>query len=282
MAKRSNPPQFLEMNRFVRRYAWALFAILAAQVASAASEWGPEQDGVRTSLSTVEPVFSLGKPMVFRLVMENRGERVVNYDRQQVAVNSSMSIEGNDGVSVPFVAMTVQTLGGPRPLNPGERCVLFEALDVADQYLITSPGTYTFRFKGRDKTFGDVAIPPSNTITIQVTDGPLQPSRVIARRLLDAGKASGWRVGIVKEGTVGTTLALNRIERRTKDNSPVLVWITGSTSAEEIPRLGVQRTAQLVGHSPWGEVYLWSGDADGEAWVTARELLVTALTIEEH
>jgi hypothetical protein len=173
----------------VRVCTLAVVAILGAGVACSLhlqeseakregpSEWGPVQEGVRTGLFAHDPEFSIGKPILFRLEMENLRRRVVHYDPQQVAVNSSMSIEGTGGVNVPFVGGSVQTVmfGDLPALNPRERTVLFEALDIADQYLLTSPGTYSVRFRGQDNAFGDVAIPASNAITIRVADGQLRP-----------------------------------------------------------------------------------------------------------
>src|SRR5262245_19280414 len=130
------------------------------------SEWGPEQEGVRTSLVAREKELSLGKPILLRLEMKNVGSRVVHYDPTQMAINSSMYIEGNDGVEVPSIAPGAQTGVDSRPMNPGERAVLFEALDIASQYLLTAPGSYTVRFRGQDRGFADTPIPPSNAITI--------------------------------------------------------------------------------------------------------------------
>jgi len=287
----------------VRVFVLAFLAIFGAAVAGSGqlkagetkgeglSDWGPEQRGVRTSLSTLDTAFTLGKPMSFRLVMENVGNRVVQFDAAQVAVNSSISIETDGGVKVPFVAMPAQTGGGSRPLKPDEECVLFETLDIADQYLLTSPGTYTVRFKGRDEGFGDVAIPPSNAITIRVADGPVRTSRMLARKLVDIGQPPEWQVGVVEEGEVvplgrssmaGTTLALSRAGRSKEETLRVLIWVTAHPSAVEPSNhdTGRERLSEPIGRCPWGEVYLWSGTAPAKELNTVRKLIATALQIE--
>lgn len=256
-------------------------------------EWGPEQNGVRTGLVTLESEFFLGKPILVRLEMQNLGNRVIQYDSQQVAVNASMTVERSDGVNAPFIVTNVQTGGGPRPLNPGDRVVLFKSLDIAAQYLLTSPGTYTVRFRGQDKAFGEVDIPTSNAITIRVADGPVQPSRLIARRLVDTVQMSGWRVGIVEEGSVvplgrslsnGATFALSRGGRTKEDALRVMIWVTASPSALEPSKQDAPRgrTAEPIGRCAWGEVYLWSGAATEEELRTVREMIATALKIEER
>jgi len=254
-------------------------------------EWGPEQEGVRTSLVAREKELSLGKPIVLRLEMENVGSRVIHYDAAQVAINSSMYIEGIDGVEVPSIAPGAQTGGGSLPLNPGERAVLFETLDIAGQYLLTAPGSYTVRFRGQDRGFADTPIPPSNAITIRVADGPVRPSRQIARSLFDAGLPPGWRVYVYEEGKVvplgrssetGTALALRRAGRSLADAHVVLIWVTTSFSPLESPKQdgALERTAEPMGRCPRGEVYLWSETATAEELSAIRTLITSALRIE--
>jgi len=256
--------------------------LLILAVMAIAGVWGAEQGGVRTSLSVQDAEIALGEPLVFRLEMENVGERVVKYDPAQVALNSSMAIAGSDGAQIPYIAMRAQTGGGSWPLEPGERRVLFETLDIADQYLITSPGTYTVRFKGQN------AIPASNPVTIRVAEGTLRPSRVIAKRLFDAAQGSGWEVGIVEEGNVlplgrtavfGTALALRRAGWGL-DRS-LLVWVTGRPSVPQTAEsMEAWQVSEPLGPSPSGDVYWWSRKVPEEELKTARTLLVTALKIE--
>lgn len=289
----------------VRVCTLALLTILGAGVACAQhlkdaeakseglSSWAPDQEGVRTSLSARDQEFSLGRPILFRLEIENLGSRVIRYDPTQVAINSSMSIEGNDGVKVPSIAPNVQTGGDSKALKPGERTVLFETLDIADQYLLTSPGSYKVQFKGLGKGFSDTAIPPSNAITIHVADGPVQPSRMIARKLIDMEQMSGWRTQIVKEGSVvpigrasakGASFVLRRGPETKANALRMLLWVTATPSAIEPSGQDAQRgrTAERIGRCPWGDVYLWSGTAPAEELRTVRELIATALRFDER
>jgi hypothetical protein len=97
----------------------------------------------------------------------------------------------------------------------------------------------------QDRGFADTPIPPSNAITIRVADGPVRPSRQIARSLFDTGLPPGWRVYVYEEGKVvplgrssetGTALALRRAGRSLADAHVVLIWVTASFSPLESPK----------------------------------------------
>jgi hypothetical protein len=272
---------------------------------SEAFEWGSTKDGVRTGLSAIQEHFSLGKPMLFRLVIENLGSRALQVETTQVAINASMSIVRSDGTNVPYIAPGAQTGWGGPVLNPGERKVLFEGLDIADQYLIASPGTYTVQFRGNPGNVGVeelpafAAIPASNVVTIRVTDGPLKLSRLVARALFDAAmfdavQASGWRMAIYKEGDVvpvgrssvnGAALSLTLHDGRALgEQHGVLIWVTASPSAITPPEPDVKSLspAEAIGRCQWGEVYLWSANASAEELSMIRKLTATALKIDER
>jgi hypothetical protein len=262
-------------------------------------EWGPKKHGLRVSLSASDKEFSLGKPILLRLVVENQGRRAVHFAFEQLHVHLSMSIEQSDGTNVPCVVPPVQTgFGRGVVLNRGERTVLFEGLDIADQYLLTSPGTYKVRFTGQDGWPGmkdmlspSADIPASNAVTIRVADGPVKPSRLLAKELFDAAQTSGWRLEFVKEGDVvpvgrssvsGTTLALSHGLRTKGDVMRARVWVTASPSAITPPKPGENRSspAEALGRCPWGEVYLSSAIASPEELSTVRKLTATALEID--
>ncbi|HJQ97436.1 MAG TPA: hypothetical protein VJ826_03925 [Candidatus Polarisedimenticolaceae bacterium] len=221
----------------------------------------------------------MGKPMLFRLEVENIGDRIVQFDAGQVHVNASMSVEGSDGVAAPYVAGMAQTGGGPHPLRPGERRILFDALDIEKQYLLTSAGTYTVRFRGQDEGFGDTAIPASNPITIRVADGAVRPSRSIGRMFVDASQSSGWRVEYVRDVDAGTALALSRGKRAKLGTPWVRVWVV---SPSETPSPDAEEAPQPLGHSAWGEVYWSLRNATADEESAARKLVVTTLGIEER
>jgi hypothetical protein len=261
-------------------------------------EWGPKKHGVRTSLSASDKEFSLGRPILFRVVVENLGSRAIQFAFEQLHAHLSMSIEGSDGTNVPCIVPPVQTgFGRGVVLKPGERTVLFEEFDVADQYLLTSPGTYKVQFTGQDgfqaqdSMEGSADIPASNAVTISVADDPVKPSRLLARRLFDAAETLGWRLEFLEEGDVvpvgrssviGTTLALSHGLRDKDDATRALVWVTTSPSAIAVAKPDEHRWSPAValGRCPWGEVYLWSAIASTEELNTVRKLTATALEIE--
>ena len=293
-------PRFVLEPGELERSGWSGTLFLAAVRASppaAQSEgpvdWGVEQDGVRTGLYALSDQVSLDQPMYFGLVMENVGKRTIRFDAQQVAVNESMSIQGEDGADVPYVLGGVQTAGmGDLPtLDPGQRIYLFDVLDITDQYLITSPGTYAVRFKGQDASFGDVAIPASNAVTIRVSDAPIPPSRTMAKKLFDLAQASGWTFSTSRHGDVvpfgrtkstGASFSLRR-SRPTKHGGPaVRIWVVPSPSAVEPESREAQLgyIAEPIGSCPWGEVYLWANAEAADEVSTVHEAIVAALEIE--
>jgi hypothetical protein len=50
-------------------------------------EWGLKKHGVRTSLAAGDTEFSLGKPILFRLVVENLSSRAVHFAFEQLHVH---------------------------------------------------------------------------------------------------------------------------------------------------------------------------------------------------
>ena len=288
-------------NRVVGISTVAFLAFLGAASTNDSgqpSEWGSKKHGLRVSLSARDKEFSLGQPILFRLVVENQGSRAVHFAFEQLHVHYSMSIERSDGTNVPCIVPPVQTgMGRGVVLNPGERTVLLEGLDIADQYLLTSPGIYKFQFKGQPgypsqfEMEGSVDIPASNAVTISVADGPVKPSRLLARKLFDAAQTLGWRLEFLEEGDVvpvgrssvtGTFMALSHGLRDKDDATRALVWVTTSLSAIAAAKPDEHRWSPAValGRCPWGEVYLWSAIASTEELNTVRKLTATALEIE--
>ncbi|HVP11893.1 MAG TPA: hypothetical protein VMV94_11995 [Phycisphaerae bacterium] len=144
----------------------------------------PKLEGLRTQLTALQDEYRVGQPMLFRLELINESRYELFYDRQQVEVNGSMTIICEDGRVVPYTAGPVQTLGGPRAIQPGGDAVLFEHFDVAKQYDMTKPGKYRVRFNGHGLEVTDAPDDkgsrvsarrqfPSNTVEIDVKPGPL-------------------------------------------------------------------------------------------------------------
>ena len=251
--------------------------------------WGAATGGVRTCLMPVGTNFALGQPMQFRLEMENVGKRTIEYDSQQVAVNESMLIKDSAGKECPFIAPGCQTGGSPAPLEPGKKVVLFEKLDVAEQYLILKPGRYTFQFRGQDKAFGEVDIPLSNVVTTEVANGSVPASREIVNNLIGLGPDALWRVSLVKEGEVtpplhsagkGVHLYLVRNARNIADLVVIRIWVMQQPS--DVDKASNQATApaEYLGISPWGSVYIQPDKSAAKHWPDFRKKIVHALKIK--
>lgn len=115
----------------------------------------PKLQKVTLTLTPLKPSFALGKPMPFRLEMTNGGQETLYYDDQQVEVNHSMIVKDSRGRAIAYTAGPIQTGGADRPIEPGRTVVLFDGFDLASQYRIRRPGTYTVQFSGRGLSVGD-------------------------------------------------------------------------------------------------------------------------------
>jgi hypothetical protein len=114
----------------------------------------PKLQKVTLTLTPLKPSFALGEPMLFRLEMTNSGKETLYYDDQQVKVNNSILVKDSKGRAIAYTAGPVQTAGAHRPIEPGRMVVLFDGFDLASQYRIRRPGTYTVQFSGRGLTVG--------------------------------------------------------------------------------------------------------------------------------
>ncbi|MFH0732344.1 MAG: BsuPI-related putative proteinase inhibitor [Candidatus Omnitrophota bacterium] len=132
--------------------------------------WGPLQRGLMTRLIPLEQEHVLGQPIRFRLEMINETNSSKNYDSQQVKVNNSMLIKDHNDKVIPYSAEQYMTTGSPRRIQPGETVILFDNFDITSQYQIDKPGEYTIQFRGQGQAFGDVPIPPSNVISIEIVE----------------------------------------------------------------------------------------------------------------
>jgi hypothetical protein len=182
-------------------------------VDSVAESWGWELAGLRTRLVPLEKQFVLGQPMKFRLELKNFGQGAVRYDSQGVGLNGSLLVRDPQGRPVRYIGGSFQTMGqSPLPsLAPGKTAVLFDALDLASQYLVVRPGRYTVQFRGisneteakaqeesrrriseaEAKDTGEkidwwgALLPQSNAAAIDVQPGTVPAVKRIAVRLLD-------------------------------------------------------------------------------------------------
>ena len=154
-------------------------------------ELAPRLKGVRAFLTPEREAFKLGGLMRFHLQLINGGNSVLHYDRQQVAVNDSMTITGPNGEQVEYMAGPYQTTGALETIKPGETKTLFDRFDIAGQYDIKRPGKYRIQFNGNglhvsvktDDKAADMDNPesfkpypgkfPSNMVQIDVKPGEM-------------------------------------------------------------------------------------------------------------
>jgi hypothetical protein len=114
----------------------------------------PKLQRVTLTLTPLKPSFALGEPMPFRLEMTNSGQETLYYDNQQVKVNDSMIVKDSKGRAIAYTAGPFQTAGAYRPIEAGRTVVLFDGFDLASQYRIRRPGTYTIQFSGKGLSVG--------------------------------------------------------------------------------------------------------------------------------
>ena len=138
--------------------------------------WGTEKShGLVTRLVPSQASFASGSPITFRLELKNIGDVPSDYDDQGISWRDNIAITGPNGKTHPFFGSIAQSTGGDRPLAPGATVVLFDERDLAPDYAIspTETGTYTFQFRGA--TMYKNRIPASNTVTIKIAGGTVNP-----------------------------------------------------------------------------------------------------------
>lgn len=262
-------------------------------------EWGPIVNGVKTRLVPSNEKYVLGQPMEFRLEMTNVGESTVKYDSQQVKVNNSMLIRGPDGKIALYVDMYHQTIGGPRPLKLGETVTLFDRYNVEEDYYIAKPGRYTVQFRG-EEGFGDVEIPQSNVVEIELEPGEISASYAVVGRILDVlpnsegwqsrrwTKTGEWELFWHRYSTDFTPQGRNRskctridlVRSATyKDDLVVVgVWVTEVAVNAEEGFGGI--ISEYLGASRWGHVYVLAPSEAEEHWTDVRQKISQALGIK--
>lgn len=142
---------------------------------------------VQSTLRVTTPHPTLGSPLLLTLDMHNAGKVEARYDSQQAAVNGSLSVTGPDGKPAPYVATLYQTMGGTQALAPGQTTTIFKDLNLADQYLLDQPGTYTVQFPARD------GIPASAPITVTLAAAPMPDATAVLSALVRHAPPE-WRV----------------------------------------------------------------------------------------
>ncbi len=139
---------------------------------------------IKLQLSAAKHRYRLGEPVVLRLELANNSDMDLAYDGQQVRVNHSLIVRDENGKEVPYTAGPVQTCGGDFALPSGQKVVLFDGLDISQQYALDKPGRYTVQFRRGltisvamdNQQFEDRGLHslpchdwPSNTVLIELT-----------------------------------------------------------------------------------------------------------------
>jgi hypothetical protein len=247
--------------------------------------------------------FAVGAPARFGLKMKNFGENKRIYDSQGASVNGSIQVTDPDGKPVRYIGGCFQTGGFPHSIAPGEAVVLFDGLDLSDQYLFAKAGSYTFRFRGLNaglNLHGDSEspIPPSNKLTVEFRPGKLPMSMQVPARLVEI-VPKGWdlslngRVAEVQDGKIappgwesgsGTYLSLTDPTSGLGDVHSVRIWVAehklnwrGKGPAGNA--INPAEAAVFLGEGADGHVY-WTlpGGAEKE-WPDIRTKVKTALKI---
>jgi hypothetical protein len=126
-------------------------AIRAAQMALI-----PEIGKISTRISVAGARVRAGEPILLRLELINGSSRTLHYDDQQANVNNALRVVNEAGTKFADVRGAIQTAGGPKCLQPGATVVLLEWVNIASQYGITRPGTYSVQFHGGGLNVGVV------------------------------------------------------------------------------------------------------------------------------
>jgi hypothetical protein len=270
-------------------------------------QWGPDRNGLRTRLLPAQTEYTVGRPARFRLEMKNFGKTDRKFDSQSVDVNGSIRISGPDRKPVRYVAGGFQTGGHSRSIAPAETVVLFDKLDLADQYVMVKPGMYTLQFRGTNVIWdSESGIPSSAEVTIEMRPGKAPASMQVPARLAEIIPAK-WalslngRVYEVENGKIsppgwesgrGTFVSLIPPSGSKRYPLSVRVWIAERRLAWTGTRpfwVGKEKTqkevtpaeaAVYLGKGTDGHVY-WNLPKQAETqWPDIRAKIKSALRIE--
>ena len=215
--------------------------------------------------------------MPFKLEMKNVSDQIIQYDSQSVGVNDSMSVVRSSGESVPYVAGPSSTFGGKRPLKPGEVTVLCPRLDLSGDYLMIQADTYTVRFGGADRAYGEVPFPPSNELEVKVAEGTAIPAQAATEKLLGILPDGKWELSLRGE-------ALWLICNRTGHKSDMLLVKLEFHKGRPKEEAGDGKGRVLLGSKDGVNIYLGEQSDPAEvekAWKGYRAKIVEALELGE-
>ncbi len=251
---------------------------------------------MRTRLVPAQKEYVIGQPAKFRLEMKNFGQHKRTFDSQGVDVNGSIRVSDPDGKPVPYVGGVFQTGGHAKSIAPGETVVLFDKLDLTDQYLFVKPGSYTLQYQ--DKL--EPVIPPLNTISVEMRPGTLPMSMQVPARLIGILPEKwemflNFRVYEVNYGKIappgwesgrGTYVYLVRDYNLQDGRLGVAVWVAerrlarkGTTGTGKAAKPG--EVAEYLGEGADGHVYWILPEKAKKEWPDVRAKIEAALKIEK-
>ena len=263
---------------------WLKHEVLKSKWANGELKFDKEKirKGFEVSLVPLSEDYVIGKPMLFRLEMKNVSTETLGpVDTTSVMVNDPMIVIHPNGDKALYVDSDYQTVTGHEFVEPGETIVIADNYDARSQYHITTPGKYTFQFRGW------FTINPSDSVEIDIKAGRLSSLETVVEKLLPI-LPEGWtltrtRIGDIADLDCETDrgIVVRMVGRRGRKGGSggmvgVFVLINPSQSFLE----KTQFEAELWGQSQWGSVYVKSLDAE-QLWSDYEAQIIKAFDIQK-
>ena len=260
--------------------------------ATNAEESAGRTNAILTVLVGPKPVVRLGDPVEVSLSVKNQGDRELAVAKNATAF-ACFEVTDAEGQSAPYVGYTGQVPVEPVTVQPSSAVTIAERLDLTDKYLFQRPGRYAIRFSGilsLSSFSGRIspipAIPPSNTILVDIGPGQLSELDEIVAQLLPVCP-KGW--GIMKSSRgLDETAPFGRgrvrgysahIYRSFMGGEAVYLWLT-KAKAPISPEKDTE-TSQYRGHTRGLHVYVAPTPKAKSVWPKALEDISRVLQIEE-
>jgi hypothetical protein len=220
--------------------------------------------------------------MEFALLLKNAGEGVRWYDAQGLSHNT-ISVKDSAGKEVHCKIGSHQTGGSESPLDKGEIDILFSKRDLAADYVIAKPGTYTVQFRGGSYGMGgkDSELPPSNVVKMEVKDGQPLVFDTILLKLEGVVPSERWQVSGYHDHrtAVDTKFIVSRSpeSRLKRDVLRAEVWIAPKSLEGDKSLEG--SNAEYLGRHKQNYVYAVIPEATEAVWPTAGADIRKALDL---
>jgi hypothetical protein len=263
-------------------HIWVKHEILKSKLANREIIIDPEKCGegfdIRLIPRTKE--FTIGRPMLFRIEMENTSNETLRYTHTSFMVNDPLLIIDTNGIIVPYIDSSYQTTMSTEFIEPGEAIVLVDNYDVRSQYHIIKPGTYSCQFRG------SWHLKPSNIVEVDIKPGQLSPLESVVEKLMPI-LPKDWMLtrkrirdisDLDSETDRGIVVSMvGKRGRKGESGGTVAVFIVINPSQSFLEK--TEYEAELCGQSQWGPVYVKSLDAE-QLWPDWKNQITKALGIE--